>query len=195
MKLEIAECCRRLRLSRNIAEICDRVQAESHEEYLLQILRYELAYREAVRKGRLLKQAGFYTLKTFDGYCFDEIRIPSGLSIDKLKDASFIEERRNLILYGNVGTGKTHLAIAVGVAACQKGKAVRFFRTAALVNQLSEAQKMGTLNQFLKQLFKLKFETVNHKPLENTAIQDAKASRTTTPFLRVGEGTWQRGYV
>lgn len=59
-----------------------------------------------------------------------------------------------MILYGNVGTGKTHLAIAVGVAACQRSKAVRFFRTAALVNQLSEAQKMGTLNRFLKQLFK-----------------------------------------
>ncbi|MEW6574682.1 MAG: IS21-like element helper ATPase IstB [Bacillota bacterium] len=154
MKAQIAECCKKLRLSRNIAEICNRVQAASHEEYLLQILQHELAYRETARKGRLLKQAGFYVLKTFDGYCFDEIRIPSGLSIENLKDASFIEERRNLILYGNVGTGKTHLAIAVGVAACQKGKGVRFFRTAALVNQLSEAQRMGELNRFLKQLFK-----------------------------------------
>lgn len=154
MKAQIAECCRKLRLSRNIAEICDQVQAESREEYLFRILQHELSYREQARKTRLLKQAEFYVLKTFDGYSFDEIRIPSGLGIDGLKNGSFISERKNLILYGNVGTGKTHLAIATGVAACNKGKVVRFFRTAALVNQLSDAQKKGELNRFLRQLSK-----------------------------------------
>ncbi len=80
--------------------------------------------------------------------------MPSGLDINYLKNASFIEEQKNLILYGNVGTGKTHMAIAAGVAACNKGKIVRFFRTAALVNQLNDAQKKGDLNWFLKQLSK-----------------------------------------
>lgn len=154
MKEQIAQCCKKLRLSRNIAEISDQVQAQSHEEYLLKILQQELAYREKTRKSRLIKQAGFYTLKTFDGYCFNEIRLPTGFSIDALKEASFVDEKKNLILYGNVGTGKTHLAIAAGVAACNRGKRVRFFRTAALVNQLSDAQKKGELNRFLKQLFK-----------------------------------------
>lgn len=154
MKQKIAECCKRLRLSRNIAENCDHVEAESPQAYLLEILQQEIAYRETARKGRLLKQAGFYAIKTFDGYSFDEIRMPSGLDINYLKNASFIEEQKNLILYGNVGTGKTHMAIAAGVAACNKGKIVRFFRTAALVNQLNDAQKKGDLNWFLKQLSK-----------------------------------------
>lgn len=154
MKQAIAECCKRLRLSRNIAEISDHVEAESPQAYLLEILRQELAYRETARRARLLKQAGFYTVKTFDEYCFDEIRMPSGLDIDYFKNASFIEEQKNLILYGNVGTGKTHMAIAAGVAACHQGKAVRFFRTAALVNQLSDAQQKGDLARFLKQLLK-----------------------------------------
>ncbi len=154
MKQKIAECCKRLRLSRNIAEISDQVEAENPQAYLLEILRHEIAYREKTRKARLLKQAGFYTLKTFEGYCFDEIRMSSGLEIDYLKNASFIEEQKNLILYGNVGTGKTHMAIAAGVAACNKGKIVRFFRTAALVNQLNDAQKKGDLARFLKQLSK-----------------------------------------
>lgn len=169
MKPQIAECCKKLRLSRNIAEICDRVQAESHQEYLLQILQHELSYRETARKSRLLKQAGFYVMKTFDGYCFDEIRMPSALSIDNLKDASFIDKRKNLILYGNPGTGKTHLATAVGVAACHRGKTVRFFRTAALVNQLAEARKKGDLNRILKQLFKadlLIFDEWGYVPLD-----------------------------
>jgi len=54
MKKEIADCCRRLRLSKNIAEICDQIQAETHEEYLLQILKNELSYRETTRKNRLM---------------------------------------------------------------------------------------------------------------------------------------------
>lgn len=154
MKQEIVECCKKLRLSRNIAEISDQVKEENPQAYLLEILRQEIAYRENARKARLLKQAGFYTLKTFDGYIFDEIRIPSGLKIEHLKDASFVEEKKNLILYGNVGTGKTHMAIAAGVAACNKGKIVRFFRTASLVNQLNDAQKKGELARFLKQFLK-----------------------------------------
>ena len=154
MKQEIAECCKKLRLGRNIAEISDQINAENHQEYLLEVLRREIAYREKARKARLLKQAGFYSIKTFDGYYFDEIRMPSGLNIDELKDVSFVDQGKNLILYGNVGTGKTHMAIAAGVAACNKGKVVRFFRTAALVNQLNEAQKQGDLAKFLKQLLR-----------------------------------------
>lgn len=154
MKQQIAEVCKKLRLSRNIVENSGKILAESNEEYLLKVLEQELVYRETARKSRLLKQAGFYTLKTFEGYCFDEIRIPVNLDIEDLKQASFIEKKKNIILYGNIGTGKTHMAIAMGVAACARGKSVRFYRTAALVNQLSEAQKKGELSRFLKQLYK-----------------------------------------
>ena len=57
-------------------------------------------------------------------------------------------------MYGNVGTGKTFLSIALGVEACKKGIETRFFRTAALVNRLSEAKKSGTLSVFMKKLAK-----------------------------------------
>ena len=155
MKTEIAECCRRLRLSRNIAAVCDQIEADSYQAYLLKIPKQEVLYRETTRKNRLIKQAGFYTLKTFDGYCFDEIRLPTELSINELRETTFIGEKKNLILYGNVGTGKTHLATAIGIEACNRGMAVRFFRTAALVNQLGDAQKKGELSRFLKQLSKV----------------------------------------
>lgn len=155
MKTEIAECCRRLRLSKNIAAVSDQIEAESYQEYLLKILKQELVYRETTRKNRLIKQAGFYTLKTFDGYCFDEIRLPTELTVADLKEAAFVNQKKNLIFYGNVGTGKTHLSTAIGIEACNRGKAVRFFRTAALVNQLSDAQKKGELSRFMKQLSKV----------------------------------------
>ena len=155
LKTEIAECCRRLRLGKNIAIISEQIEAGGHQEYLLKVLKEELSYREAKRKSRLLKQAGFYSVKTFEGFCFDEIRLPAELSVDDLKEAAFIDEKKNLIFYGNVGTGKTHLATAIGVKACSKGKVVRFFRTAALVNQLSNAQKKGELGQLLERLSKV----------------------------------------
>ncbi len=75
--------------------------------------------------------------------------------MDDLKTASFLEDKRNLICYGNAGTGKTHLATAIGVEACRQGKAVRFYRTAALVNQLNETKKRGELGKFLRQFAKL----------------------------------------
>ena len=57
-------------------------------------------------------------------------------------------------MYGNVGTGKTHLSIALGMEACKKGIETRFYRTAALVNRLSEAKKEGTLSSFMKKIMK-----------------------------------------
>ncbi len=78
--------------------------------------------------------------------------MPTELSVADLKEADLINEKKNLILYGNVGTGKTHMATAIGVEACNQGRAVRFFRTAALVNQLSDAQKRGDLSQLLTRL-------------------------------------------
>jgi len=154
LKEQIAACCKTLKLSHNLVENCDKIGAESHEEFLLKLLKLEVEHREASRKARLLRNANFYTIKTFDGYMFDEIKFPQGLTPGDLKDCKFIEEKKNLIFYGNVGTGKTHLATAIGVEACRKGYNVKFFRTAALVNRLVEARKGGELSGLLKQLTK-----------------------------------------
>jgi len=151
---EITMCCKQLRLSRNLVDNLNLVSGENIEEALLTLLKMEIGHREESRKARYLKQAGFYTLKSFDGYVFDDIRLPSGTNPDDLKSCRFIEEKRNLIFFGNVGTGKTHLATALGVEACKKGFQVRFFRTTALVNQLLAAKKGGTLQKFLKTLEK-----------------------------------------
>ena len=151
---EITMCCKQLRLSRNLVDNLNLVSGENIEEALLTLLKMEIGHREESRKARYLKQAGFYTLKSFDGYVFDDIRLPSGTNPDDLKSCRFIEEKRNLIFFGNVGTGKTHLATALGVEACKKGFQVRFFRTTALVNQLLAAKKGGTLQKYLKTLEK-----------------------------------------
>lgn len=133
LKAQIAECCRKLRLSRTLADNSETVGAESPQEYLLQLLKREILHRESGKRERLVKAAGFYSRKTFDDYRFDEVRLPSGVTPDYLKRGTFIGETKNLILYGNVGTGKTHLATAIGIEACGRGLSVGFHRTASLV--------------------------------------------------------------
>ena len=154
MKEHIAYCCKKLRLGRKIVDVFEEVEADNNQEYLMKILQIALDNRETSRKNRLVKQAGFYAMKTFEDFSFEEIRLPQDLSPEELKKASFVDEKKNLILYGNVGTGKTHLAQAIGLEACKQNKVVRFFRTAALVNRLSEAQKKSELNAFMKTLMK-----------------------------------------
>lgn len=148
------ECCKILKFSQNIVLNSQTVQANTPAEYLLEILRMEIQHREVVRKERLIKNAGFYTRKHFDTFRFDDVTMPTGIDTEYLRNCRFIEEKKNLVFFGNTGSGKSHLAQAIGLEACNRGKNVKFFRTAALVNRLSEAKNEKTLSTFLKQLMK-----------------------------------------
>ena len=91
-----------------------------------------------------LKQANFDLIKTFENYSFDRIEIPENITVEEIKAAACLERNENLILYGPVGIGKTHLETAIGVADCNNVKRVRFYRTVALVNDLIDAKATGT---------------------------------------------------
>jgi DNA replication protein DnaC len=150
----IKHYCKELRFGKNIYESYSKIDAADFGDFLAQLLKMELDHRELTRKNRNLKSAGFDVIKTFEGYEFGDIQIPSSVSLEELKSGSFIEKLENLILYGPVGTGKSHMATAIGVAACSMGMKAKFFRTASLVNQLSEAKAKGELKRFMKQLEK-----------------------------------------
>lgn len=149
---EIIDCCRKLKLSRNLADMAQNTNGATNQEYLYKLLFSELKNREQVRVSKLINSAGFYSIKTFDSFRFDEVTIPSGLTQESLKSLDFIKEKKNIIMYGRTGTGKTMLSTALGVIACQKGIPVKFYRTASLVNKLSESKKAGTLSVLLKKL-------------------------------------------
>lgn len=171
---EIVDCCKQLRLSRNLAEMAQSMDGDNHQEYLLKLLSSELSYRKKARIDKLISSAGFYTIKTFEGFRFDEITLHSDLSIEELKSLNFISARRNLIMYGGTGTGKTFLSTALGVAACKQGMSVKFYRTAALVNMLSEAKKAGTLGNLLKKLNQTELiilDEYGYVPLDRTGAQ------------------------
>lgn len=156
MKELIKEYCKRLKIGQCIAENYQDIQAKNQEEFLVKLLELELEHREITRKNRFLHQAHFDIIKTFEDYELNDVQIPVSITLEDILNPQLIIERKeNLILYGSVGTGKTHMATAIGVAACNLGKKVRFYRTAALVNDLIDAKTNGNLNRLLKQLNKL----------------------------------------
>lgn len=147
MRELILKHCHTLKLGSRIAENYKTIEAETHEEFLEKLLAMEVKAREINRKNLLIKKACFDVIKTFENYSFEQIEIPSSISIEAIKTVSFVDKKENLILYGPVGTGKTHLATAIGVEACQRKKRVQFFRTAALVNQLLDVKANGELKK------------------------------------------------
>ena len=171
---ETAACCKRLKLSRNLAANSLLIKQPEPQQYLLELLKEEVEYREKIKIERLIKSAGFYTRKYFNGFSSDEVKLPQGVTTEYLRDGRFITETKNLILYGNVGTGKTHLATAIGMEACKRGQKVGFFRTALLVNQLSDAKTAGTLTKMLTTLRKLDLlicDEWGYVPMDRTAAQ------------------------
>nr|WP_279237137.1 ATP-binding protein [Alkaliphilus serpentinus] len=105
----LAECCKILKFSQNIVLNSQLVEANTNEEYLLTILRKEIEHREDVRKERLIKNAGFYTRKHFDAFRFDDVNMPAGIDANYLRECKFIEEKKNLVFFGNTGSGKPTL--------------------------------------------------------------------------------------
>lgn len=127
---------------------------ESYEQYLLRLTELEVAARAAnVLKARI-KLASFPMHKDFDTYDFSVMPALSKPKVLELARGEWLDEHANTVLVGNAGTGKTHLAIALGLAACRQGRRVRFFTAAALVNRLEQAQKQYQLERFLTQLDK-----------------------------------------
>ena len=151
---EIASCVKQLRLSQNMVDMSISMGSEQEQQYFLDVLKGEVQYRKEIRIQKSIKNAGFYCMKSFEDFRSDEVNMPSNLSIEQLRAGTFIEEKKNLVFYGKPGSGKTHLAQAIGLEACKKGMNVKFYRTAALVNRLSEAKKAKELSSLMKQIQK-----------------------------------------
>ena len=123
-----------------------------HAEYLLQLTELELATRQANALAARIKRAGFPVLKDFDTFDFSAIPALNKQKVMELARGDWIDTHANCCLVGQAGTGKTHLSIALGLAACRQGKRVRFFTAANLVTRLEEAQQQYQLDRFLGQL-------------------------------------------
>lgn len=149
---EIASYCKKLRLSAALAERAMVQKGATNQEYLYNLLKAEVEYRRQTRITKYLNAAGFPRRYTKEQYHTDEIDFPEGVGFESLLQLEFYHAGKNVIMYGGTGTGKTMLSILIGMAACQNGIPVKFFRTAALINQFSEAKQTGSLTKFIKKL-------------------------------------------
>ena len=152
MEESILSSCKSLFLTSAIPELIRQDGTPKQIEYLAEALRMEVARRSENKRERLVKRARFPVYKTFEGYEYRFVKLPPALSREELESARFIESKNNLVLYGPVGTGKTHMAIAAGVNACMKGYKVRFYTVTELVLKLAEARKNGTLERLRSEL-------------------------------------------
>lgn len=137
-----------------IAVRCARENVD-HLGFLLQLCERELLGREGRAAQRRLKAARFPTVQTLEGFDFAAVpRLNKPLVLELLR-CGYLERRENLLLVGGPGTGKTHLATALGMEACGRGKRVRFFRVTELVTQLLEAREERHLSRLKSQLARL----------------------------------------
>jgi DNA replication protein DnaC len=129
-----------------------RAKRQPHQDFLADAAAFEVTQRRERRIQRRLQEARFPVLKTLDGFDF---KAPHSLDRDEVLDlfaCDFIDQAANVVLIGGVGTGKTHLAIALGMACVQKDRRVRFTTAAELCNLLVEAKRDGRLSRKLDQM-------------------------------------------
>lgn len=149
---QILTASRQLFLSGRISEICQEKGTQRQVEFVLELLNEEISLRDDNRRKRLIKRAGFPTYKTFEDYSYQSVKFPPAFSREELESISFVKEQKNLVLYGPVGVGKTHMAIAAGITACNLGYKTKFYTVTELVLKLAEARKNGTLERMIREL-------------------------------------------
>jgi len=138
-------------------KVASRCAAENvdHLAFLLQLCELELIDRERRAADRRLKAAQFPSHKMLDSFEFPAQPSLNKLLITELLRGEYLLKRENILLVGNSGTGKTHVATALGIAACSQGKRVRFYRVTELITELLEAREERTLLRLKKQLSRL----------------------------------------
>lgn len=170
----IGSCCKALRLSANLASRATENGTPANLDFLLHLLQNEVEYRRKTRVAKYLNAAGFPRKYLFEQFRQDEVQFPTDLTLKGLKELEFLKSGKNVVMYGGTGTGKTMLSICIGMEACNQGHPVKFYRTAALLNLLSESKASGTLSALHKKLNKvdiLILDEFGYVPYDRTGAQ------------------------
>lgn len=121
-----------------------------YEDFLLSLTESEIQARADNRLKRRIRDARFPLMKTMESFDFEAVPDLDRRLMRDLAGGSYIQERKNIIFVGKTGTGKTHLATALGLEACRQGVRTRFATGAGLVNELIEARSERTISRFIQ---------------------------------------------
>ena len=159
-----------LRAHEKLARLCGAENTD-HTRFLLRLAERELIDRERRMVERRIKAARFLTVKSLDSFHFKAIpSLNKPLGLERAR-CEYIERRKNIIARGNSGTGKTHVALGPGLAACQKGLSVGFITVAALVHGLMETRDDKQFLRFQKKARRI--EAPDHRRTGlRVALQD-----------------------
>jgi DNA replication protein DnaC len=155
IKVRLLDNMKALRLSTMIAHLEEqtrqaRESSQDYEEFLLNLTELEVATRMENGRKRRLREAKFPLLKPLETFNFDAAPELDTRMIKELLSGQYITKARNVIFLGRSGTGKTHLATALGMEACSQGIRTRFVTGCALANELIEARDEKVLNRVIK---------------------------------------------
>jgi DNA replication protein DnaC len=156
----LAHHLKSLKLPTMLAE-CEKTAARcatdnfDHLGFLLQLCELELLERERKAAIRRLKAANFPNHKTLDSFDFSAQPSVNKVQISELMRCEYIDRRESILMIGNPGTGKTHLATSLAMEACARGKKVRFWRVTELITTLMEAHEDRQLMRLRSRLSKL----------------------------------------
>ena len=162
-----------LREHNKLARLC-ATEGVDHLVYLSRLAELELIDREGRMIERRIKLAKFPAIKSLDSFDFKAVPSLNKMQVLELARCEYIERRENIIALGPSGTGKTHIALGLGLAACQKGLNVGFITASALVHELMEARDEKTLLRFQKKLSSYKLliiDELGFVPLSKTGAE------------------------
>jgi DNA replication protein DnaC len=145
-----------------------------HVRYLLRLAELEMIDREQRLVERRIRAARFPAVKSLDSYDFTALPSLNKVLVLELARCEYLVRHENVIALGNAGTGKTHIALGLGLAACQKGLAVGFTTAAALVHELLEARDEKRLLRLQRQLAACKLliiDELGYVPLSPTGAE------------------------
>ncbi len=161
---------------REYGKLAKQAAAEGldHVQFLARLIELEMIDRERRMIERRIKAAKFPAIKSLDSFDFKAIPALNKMQVLELARCEWIERRENVIALGPSGTGKTHIALGLGLSACQKGLSVGFVTAAALVHELMEARDERRLLRLQKQMVSQKLliiDELGFVPLSKTGAE------------------------
>jgi DNA replication protein DnaC len=161
---------------REYGKLAKQAAAEGldHVQFLARLIELEMIDRERRMIERRIKAAKFPAVKSLDSFDFKAIPALNKMQVLELARCEWVERRENVIALGPSGTGKTHIALGLGLSACQKGLSVGFVAAAALVHELMEARDERRLLRLQKQMVSYKLliiDELGFVPLSKTGAE------------------------